>query len=78
MVYALTYMNFTYMNIMEHWGSGISRIIRRCRELGLEEPELLEIAGNFRINLFRSSDRTRGRKGTAKIQKTEEMTKEIK
>lgn len=70
---ALVYA-FTYMNIMEHWGSGIPRIIRRCRELGLEEPELLEIAGNFRINLFRSSDRTRVRKSTAKVQ----MTKEIK
>lgn len=55
---ALVYA-FTYMNIMEHWGSGIPRIIRRCRELGLEEPELMEIAGSFRINLFRFSDKTR-------------------
>lgn len=55
---ALVYA-FTYMNIMEHWGSGIPRIIRRCRELGLKEPELTEIAGNFRINLFRFPDKTR-------------------
>lgn len=55
---ALVYA-FTYMNIMEHWGSGIPRIIRRCRELGLEEPELTEVAGNFRINLFRFPDKTR-------------------
>lgn len=72
---ALVYA-FTYMNIMEHWGSGIPRIIRRCRELGLEEPELLEIAGNFRINLFRPSDRTRIGKSTEKVQMTKEMTKE--
>lgn len=39
---ALVYA-FTYMNMMEHWGSGIPRIFRRCRELGLDEPELLEI-----------------------------------
>ncbi|WP_300823536.1 ATP-binding protein, partial [uncultured Acetatifactor sp.] len=45
---ALVYA-FTYMNIMEHWGSGIPRIIRRCKELGLEDPELVEIAGSFRI-----------------------------
>lgn len=36
---------------MEHWGSGIPRIIRRCKELGLEEPELMEIAGSFRVKM---------------------------
>ncbi|MCI9004579.1 MAG: winged helix-turn-helix transcriptional regulator [Lachnospiraceae bacterium] len=55
---ALVYA-FTYMNIMEHWGSGIPRIIRRCQEFGLEEPGLMEIAGSFRINLFRFLDQTR-------------------
>ncbi len=64
---ALVYA-FTYMNIMEHWGSGIPRIIKRCRELGLEEPELMEIAGCFRINLFRFSDKTRIGKSTEKVQ----------
>ena len=62
---ALVYA-FTYMNIMEHWGSGIPRIIRRCRELGLKEPELTEIAGNFRMNLFRFPDKTRIGKSTDK------------
>ncbi len=66
---ALVYA-FTYMNIMEHWGSGIPRIIRRCKELGLEEPGLLEIAGCFRINLFRFSDKTRIGKNTDKIRKS--------
>ena len=63
---------FTYMNIMEHWGSGIPRIIRRCKELGLEEPELLEIAGNFRINLFRHPDKTRIGKSTDKVTESTE------
>lgn len=63
---ALVYA-FTYMNVMEHWGSGIPRIIRRCRELGLQEPELTEIAGSFRINLFRFSDKTRIGKSTDKL-----------
>ena len=72
---ALVYA-FTYMNIMEHWGSGIPRIIRRCRELGLEEPELMEIAGSFRINLFRFLDKTRIGKGTEKAQiSTDKMQK---
>ncbi len=71
---ALVYA-FTYMNIMEHWGSGIPRIIRRCRELGLEEPELMEIAGSFRINLFRFSDKTRIGKSTDKMQKSTEKVR---
>lgn len=62
---ALVYA-FTYMNIMEHWGSGIRRIIRRCKEEGLKEPELLEVGGNFRINLYRFQDKTRVGKSTEK------------
>lgn len=69
LVYALT-----YMNIMEHWGSGIPRIIRRCKELGLEDPELIEIAGCFRISLFRFSDKTRIGKSTDKaIESTDKV-----
>lgn len=71
LVYALT-----YMNIMEHWGSGIPRIIRRCKELGMEEPELKEIAGCFRISLFRFSDKTRIGKSTDKaIESTDKVRK---
>lgn len=69
---ALVYA-FTYMNIMEHWGSGIPRIIGRCKELGLEEPELLEIAGSFRINLFRFSDKMRIGKSTDKVRKSTDI-----
>ena len=72
---ALVYA-FTYMNIMEHWGSGIPRIIRRCKELGLEEPELLEIAGNFRINLFRLPDKTRIGKGMDEVRKSTDKVME--
>ena len=57
---ALVYA-FTYMKIMEHWGSGIPKIIRRCKEEGLREPELTEIGGSFRINLYRFPDKTRAR-----------------
>lgn len=72
---ALVYA-FTYMNIMEHWGSGIPRIIRKCQELGLEEPELMEIAGSFRINLFRFPDKTRVGKSTDKVRiNTDKMQK---
>lgn len=74
---ALVYA-FTYMNIMEHWGSGIPRIIRRCREFGLKEPELMEIAGSFRINLFRFPDKTRIGKSTDKVMESTEMYGEVR
>lgn len=45
---------FSYMNIIEAWGSGIPRIIREAKEYGLREPELIEIGHDFRINLFRA------------------------
>ncbi len=45
---------FSYMNIIEAWGSGIPRIIREAKEYGLREPELIEMGHDFRINLFRS------------------------
>lgn len=63
------------MNIMEHWGSGIPRIIRRCRELGLEEPELMEVGGSFRINLFRFSDKTRIGKSTDKMMESMDIVR---
>lgn len=66
---ALVYA-FTYMNLMEHWGSGIPRMISRCREEGLREPELLEVGGNFRINLYRFRDKTRLGKSTDKYGKS--------
>ncbi len=72
---ALVYA-FTYMNIMEHWGSGIPRIVRRCKELGLEEPELTEIAGSFRINLYRFSDKTRiGKSADKEMESTDKVRK---
>ena len=33
---------FSYMKIIEKWGSGIPRIIRECQEYGLPEPELID------------------------------------
>lgn len=46
---------FFYMKIMERWGSGIPRMIEECRTYGLEEPELIDAEGDFRINLYRKN-----------------------
>ncbi len=44
---------FSYMKIIEGWGSGIPRMIRECKDYGLKEPELIDLDGDFRINLYR-------------------------
>ena len=32
---------FAYMNLIEHWGSGIPRIIDKVKATGLQEPEFI-------------------------------------
>ncbi len=46
----------TYMKIIEQWGSGIPRLLKNCEKAGLREPELLEIGGSFRVNMFRNTE----------------------
>lgn len=44
---------FSYMNIVEAWGSGIPKMFREAKEYGLSEPELIDMGSNFRIKLYR-------------------------
>ena len=44
---------FSYMNIVEAWGSGIPKMFREAKEYGLSEPELIDMGSDFRINLYR-------------------------
>ena len=44
---------FSYMKIIEKWGSGIPRILLECSEYGLPEPEFIDFDGDFRVNLYR-------------------------
>lgn len=46
---------FSYMNLIEGWGTGIPRLIREMREFGLREPEFIDMEIALRINLYRSS-----------------------
>ncbi len=50
---ALAYA-FSYMNLIEHWGSGIPRIIGKVRAAGLQEPEFIGGDVDLRINIYRS------------------------
>ena len=44
---------FHYMHIVEAWGTGIPRIINRCREYGLPTPNFEEFGDGFKVTLFR-------------------------
>ena len=44
---------FSYMNVVEAWGSEIPKIFREAKEYGLREPELIDMGSDFRVNVFR-------------------------
>jgi hypothetical protein len=41
------------MHIVEAWGTGLPRIINRCKEYGLPEPLFEEFGDGFKVTLFR-------------------------
>ena len=44
---------FAYMNLIEHWGSGIPRIIDKVKAAGLQDPEFIGGEVDLRINIYR-------------------------
>lgn len=44
---------FHYMHIVEAWGTGIPRILSRCREYGLPEPIFEEFGNNFKVTMLK-------------------------
>lgn len=44
---------FSYMNLIEGWGTGIPRLFREMKEYGLAEPEFIDMEIALRINLYR-------------------------
>ena len=51
---------FSYMKLMEHWGSGIPRIIDRVVAAGLREPEFIDGDVDLRINIYRRQNGVNG------------------
>ncbi|ALU16383.1 hypothetical protein ACH52_3652 [Eubacterium limosum] len=48
---------FSRMELIEEWGTGIRRILKRAEEYNLPKPEFLEIGDSFRVNLYRTADK---------------------
>lgn len=46
---------FHYMHIVEAWGTGLPRIIARCKEYGLPEPLFEEFGDGFKVTMFRKT-----------------------
>ncbi len=51
---------FAYMHLIEHWGSGIPRIIREVQEAGLKAPEFIGGEVDLRINIYRKQNDNNG------------------
>ena len=43
---------FHNLGLIEQWGSGIQRMMAACRDAGLADPRLEEIATRFRVTIF--------------------------
>ncbi len=44
---------FHYMHIVEAWGTGLPRIINKCKEYGLSDPLFEEFGDGFKVTIFR-------------------------
>lgn len=49
---------FSYMEIVETWGSGIPRIFEEIQRYGLIEPEIIDLDGDVRVVLYRKTIQT--------------------
>lgn len=63
---ALAYA-FSYMNLIEHWGSGIPRIIGKVRTAGLQEPEFIGGEVDLRVNIYRGQINASGVKNGVEL-----------
>lgn len=51
---------FSYMNLIEAWGSGIPKLMEAMQEYGLRDPEFCDLEIGFRINLYRKERNEQG------------------
>lgn len=49
---------FSYLNIIENWGTGVQRSILLCEEAGVKVPEFIEMDSAIRVNFYRLSYKT--------------------
>ena len=50
---------FLYMQLFEHFGSGIPRVIEMVKSYGLREPEFIDMEIGIRVNFYRLPEESR-------------------
>ena len=50
---------FLYMQLFEHFGSGIPRVIEMVKSYGLREPEYIDMEAGIRVNFYRLPEEIR-------------------
>ena len=45
---------FKNMDLIERWGTGVTRIIEECKEYRLKEPKFEELGNSFRVTIYRN------------------------
>ena len=60
---------FSYMHLIEGWGTGIPRLLQDMKDYGLAEPEFIDMEIALRVNLYRAN--TGGETGTKTIEETD-------
>ena len=65
------------MNLIEHWGSGIPRIIEKVKAAGLREPEFIGGEVDLRINIYRGQVATETSNGIDSVDKVPDSDAEM-
>ncbi|GAA6493002.1 helix-turn-helix domain-containing protein [Candidatus Bariatricus faecipullorum] len=68
---------FAYMNLIEHWGSGIPRIIDKVKAAGLREPEFIGGEVDLRINIYRGQVETKNHNDFINANKVPDTTGKV-
>ena len=46
---------FQYMKLIEGWGTGLPRLFKRCKEMGLPEPKFDEFGDGIKVIIYRGN-----------------------
>lgn len=65
---------FSYMHLIEGWGTGIPRLLQDMKDYGLAEPEFIDMEIALRINLYRGNVAVENVGKTGKKTKTSRET----
>lgn len=67
---------FSYMNLIEAWGSGIPKLLKSMREYGLRDPEFCDLEIGFRINLYRKVEEEKSKTTQSELVIEDELDRE--